>query len=651
MSTLCFGCFKEKNNTGACPDCGYDPRSDAGKYTAALEQGSILRERYIVGRVLGQGGFGITYAAMDFATQQRVAIKEFLPTAIASRSNGRVSSYGGQMDEYFTQGKAGFLEEAHTLEQFRDNAHTVNVRDYFEENGTAYFVMDFVQGQNLKAYVKIMGGRLGEEAANRILMPIMEALSHVHSKGIVHRDIAPDNIIVNAEGSATLIDFGAARYSTGEKSMSLDVVLKHGYAPKEQYSKHSRQGPYTDVYAMAATYYYTVTGKVPPDAIERTGVDSLVPPSALGAKLSPAAEAAVMKALSVQAEDRFANMSDFLKALKGEALPKTEGTKPGKGKGKAIALTAAALAVAAVAALFILIPGSKGGNAISGAARPTEKPGESLIGAEANTPEPGEQPQPENTPEPENVPEASLIFEPTLLYDAGGISITATEYIPHESTASLVMSVRNTTGKDLWLMSEYFVANDCLSLGNASLYGDITPGEQEVSAYINLDEIREAGISELSTLEIKLSVYDPETYEEEMGEPVAINISNAPIETGNLDDSGVLLYDDRGIKLVYKGISGGNLIFYIENMNENNVELLHEDARVDGELITKEDVMYMFGICRTGTQMCADMYMSKEDERLTISEDMQVVLNLMLYLYSEDGEYIDRIELNDVEIQ
>ena len=112
----------------------------------------------------------------------------------------------------------------------------------------------------------------------------------------------------------------------------------------------------------------------------------------------------------------------------------------------------------------------------------------------------------------------------------------------------------------------------------------------------------------------------------------------------------MLLYDDRGIKLVYKGISSGNLIFYIENMNENNVELLHEDARVDGELITKEDVMYMFGICRTGTQMCADMYMSKEDERLTISEDMQVVLNLMLYLYSEDGEYIDRIELNDVEI-
>lgn len=653
MASLCFGCFREINGEGQCPHCGYDPKADEGKFGAAIKSGEILNERYIVGRVMGQGGFGVTYAALDFATQQRVAIKEFFPTALVSRElSGTVSAYSVEMEAHFTQGKSGFLEEAHTLEKLKDSEHIVNVLNFFEENGTAYFVMDYVQGQNLKAYVKIMGGRLGQEAANRILIPIMEAMEDVHAKGIVHRDIAPDNIIVTAEGSATLIDFGAARYSTGEKSMSLDVVLKHGYAPKEQYSRRSRQGPYTDIYAMAATYYYSVTGKVPPDAIDRTGTDELQPPSALGAKLSPEAEAAVLKALSVEPENRFQTMGDFIKALRGEKLPekKKENKKkpPNKPKGKGLAIIVPVLLLAAVFAVTGLLPGEKSISLPEPAA--TQAPAAITPTAEAPAPEPEEEPEAENTPETGNVPEVSLIFEPTLLYDAGGITVTATDYIPNGSTASLVMSVRNTTGKNLSLMGEYFVANDCLSLGNSSLFGDITAGEQEVSAYINLDEIREAGISQLSTLEIKLSVYDPATYENDMGEPVVVNISNAPIETGNLDDRGVLLYDDRGIKLVYKGISNGNLVFYIENMNENNVELLHKDASVDGELITREDVLYMFGICRTGTQMCSDMYLSKEDERLSISEDSRVVLTLMLYLNSDDGDFIDRIELKDVEI-
>ncbi len=331
MAELCFGCFAELENKGPCPHCGYDPKEDAGKFPNALRPGTILKERYIVGRVLGQGGFGITYAALDFATKKLMAVKEYLPEVLASRdATGQVSSYAGQRTLDFNMGKEGFLNEANALVEFKDNPYIVNIHDYFEENGTAYFVMEFVRGMSLRSYVKRMGGRLGQKEAERILLPIMEALEDVHAKGLVHRDIAPDNIIVTAEGEAKLIDFGAARYSTGEKSQSLDVVLKHGYAPIEQYSRHSRQGAFTDVYAMAATYYFAVTGRVPPDAIDRLSEDSIVAPDALGVKLTENAEKTVFKALKVQSAERIQSMDEFIKGLKEQAKPAEEKARPEK---------------------------------------------------------------------------------------------------------------------------------------------------------------------------------------------------------------------------------------------------------------------------------------------------------------------------------
>jgi len=352
----CFGCFAELEKAGVCPRCGYDPREDEGRYPMALPQGSILKERYIVGRVLGQGGFGITYAALDFETKELMAIKEYMPGALASRdSSGTVTSHGGQTTADFINGKQGFLDEANTLVDFSRNPHIVNISDYFEQNGTAYFVMEYVRGRNLKAYVKLMGGRLGQEEANRILLPIMEALGEVHAKGLVHRDIAPDNIIVTAEGSAKLIDFGAARYSTGEKSLSLDVILKHGYAPVEQYSRHGRQGAYTDVYAMAATYYYAVTGAVPPDSIDRARGERLIPPSELGAKLDAQTERVLFKALAVEQQDRYRNMGDFVHALRGETVTPAFETKSPEKNTESAKKTKKPLIIALAAVLLIAL--------------------------------------------------------------------------------------------------------------------------------------------------------------------------------------------------------------------------------------------------------------------------------------------------------
>ena len=313
---LCYHCFREKGAETVCPFCGYDPTGSAKKHPMALRPESILNGRYILGRVLGQGGFGITYIAQDYQTKERVAVKEYFPTEFAGRTNGtHVQIYSEEREAGFAYGKAQFLEEARTLAAVTGSENIVRIHSYFEENGTAYFTMDYVEGLPLDEYLKTRGAHLKAAEAAALLLPLMGALDTVHRKGIVHRDIAPDNIIISPEGKARLIDFGAARYSTGEKSKSLDVILKHGFAPMEQYTRRGRQGPWTDVYAMAATYYFALTGKVPPDAIERIAEDTLEPPSALGSDLSAGEEQVLLKGLAVQAPERWQTMGEFRAAL------------------------------------------------------------------------------------------------------------------------------------------------------------------------------------------------------------------------------------------------------------------------------------------------------------------------------------------------
>ena len=328
MSYTCYHCFQEKPNSGACPFCGYDQSIYEGKYPSALQQGSILNGKYIVGRVLGQGGFGITYIAKDYKTGERVAIKEYLPSEFAGRNGNSVQPYSGDHEANFAYGKEQFLTEAKTLAAFIGDEHIVRIYSFFEENNTAYFAMEYVDGLALDKYMAQQGGRLSVAEANRLLLPLMESLNKVHIKGIVHRDISPDNIIVTKDGSVKLIDFGAARYSTGEKSRSLDVILKHGFAPPEQYMRRGRQGPFTDVYALAATYYYAITGKLLPDSVERMQEDTIMLPRTLGVKISRKQEDALLKALEVNAADRYQNMGEFYREMMQASGIKAEAAVP-----------------------------------------------------------------------------------------------------------------------------------------------------------------------------------------------------------------------------------------------------------------------------------------------------------------------------------
>lgn len=320
MGEICYNCFREKGVHDICPFCGYDGEKDKGKYPDALHTGTVLMGKYIVGRVLGRGGFGVTYLVQDYDTKELYAAKEYFPSLFASRADSCdiIPHTGNGMDN-FHHGKELFLEEARTLAEFYGHPNIVTVYSYFEENNTAYFVMEYVPGVDLNGYISSKGGRLSISEANRILLPVMDALQQVHAKGIVHRDVAPDNIrIGQGLSSIKLLDFGAARYSLGQYSMSLDVVVKHGFAPKEQYAKRGRLGPWTDVYAMGATYYYAITGIVPPSAIDLMDEDELVLPSACeGVQIDGKTENALMKALALSARDRYQTMAEFAADLRG----------------------------------------------------------------------------------------------------------------------------------------------------------------------------------------------------------------------------------------------------------------------------------------------------------------------------------------------
>lgn len=282
-----------------------------------LRMKTKLNNRYIVQGVLGEGGFGITYVGMDEVLCQKVAIKEFFPSGMIMRNNQQtneiVSGYGTK-EENFRQGEERFLQEARTLAQFNNVRGVVRVQDFFRENGTAYIVMEYLEGMTLKQYLQNYGTMTVEEMQG-IFYPILETLDKIHQSGVIHRDISPDNIMCLPGGEVKLMDFGAARDYTAFGESSLSVILKIGFAPIEQYNSHGKQGPWTDIYALGATMYQCITGKKPDDAAQRSVADTLVPPSQMGIAIAPNVEMAIMTALQVRPGDRYRNLGEFCRDL------------------------------------------------------------------------------------------------------------------------------------------------------------------------------------------------------------------------------------------------------------------------------------------------------------------------------------------------
>jgi serine/threonine protein kinase len=314
----CMGCmeeYEERKPDGlpeaACPCCGYE-RDTPAKEAYHLTPGSILQGKYIVGRTLGYGGFGVTYVGFDAQLERKVAIKEYLPGTFATRMPGQteLTVYSGEMREQFQSGLDSFVEEAKRLMKFNELPGTVDIYDSFAENGTGYIVMEYLAGRTVKEMLAGDGVFQYEEAKG-VALQVLATLKEVHRAGIIHRDIAPDNIFVLPDGNVRLIDFGASRYATTIHSKSLSVILKPGYAPEEQYRSRGNQGPWSDVYALAATMYKMVTGITPEESMERMMKDEVKEPSKLGVKLSENDENAIMNAMNVQISDRTQNADEF----------------------------------------------------------------------------------------------------------------------------------------------------------------------------------------------------------------------------------------------------------------------------------------------------------------------------------------------------
>lgn len=324
---LCVYCMNPLGKKEICPLCGKN-QTDYKKKPRHLLPGTKLAGRYILGSVIGEGSFGITYIGFDIILRQRLAIKEFYPVDLVNRdflrgTEGRLYVYSKEALEEYKKRLNRFYLEAQNLSRFSELDSICSVRDFFRANGTAYLVMGYVDGVSLKSLVEEQGP-MEEGRVLELMKPVMKSLDEIHKNGIIHRDISPDNLILDTHGRLILIDFGSARVETSKMMHTMTVIFKQGFSPLEQYRNHTEQGAYSDIYALCATMYYMLFGTPPDSAVERMisdGVPDVIEKE--GKHLSDRMKIGLKKGLEVEKEKRYQVMD----ALLGELYPISEEKK------------------------------------------------------------------------------------------------------------------------------------------------------------------------------------------------------------------------------------------------------------------------------------------------------------------------------------
>ena len=539
-----------------CPNCGRSTQwtPAAGQLPAGtvLDGGSL--HRYQTGAALGQGGFGITYIGKELESGVCVAIKECFPVQCAVRSvdGVTVEPKPGQ-EQIFLGARSSFLEEARLLARQTGLRSMVQVREFFQANGTAYLVMEFLDGETLETRVKRIGKLPAQELLYR-LRPLIEDLNRLHMSGIIHRDISPDNLMWMPDGTIRLLDFGCARAVENGKSVS--VLLKHGFAPVEQYQTRG-QGGWTDVYALCATIYYCITGTMPTPAVERLEGAGLTPPTHLGAELTPKQETALLWGLEVQPTARPQTMELLATALYADPLgfPQKQDIKPGWNftfSKKSIGILAGAAAVIVVAIVLVVSLGGRdepgtGYNApprfSQQATQPTLTPGEAVVQSQDPEEAVVQSQEPEQEPEP-----------------VTGVTDDGYEYVVEGE----VVWISGYTGSGISLsMPDTIEGMDVVGIGERAFLGNKTI--ETIFLPINLREIGEAAFYGCSGLEEIYSYSSPEGDQDACGGCTSLR-AILKHEEDEITRSGWDLPDDVGIYDRGMDIGDGALhTFYVDD--------------------------------------------------------------------------------------
>ncbi len=324
----CVGCMKPLTAEGRCVYCGLQ-QDKYRPIPRCLRPGMCLRDRYILGRVLGEGSFGISYIAWDCLLDTVVAIKEYFPASLVSRhiseedEDTNVYIYEKRESRKYQESLKKYLGEAKSLSAYYDLDGIVSVRDFFYANNTAYIVMGYVDGISVKEYVEKNGPIEGEKFL-RMLEPVIQSLAKVHQTGVLHRDISPDNMLLTRDEKLVLIDFGAARKENINMTRSMTVVFKRGFSPEEQYRTRGQQGAWTDVYALCATAYYALTGKAPDESIQRVLEDDMPSLTEMtDVDLPMRQKRAFMKGMTVDFHHRYQTMDELYQGLYQQGRDKT----------------------------------------------------------------------------------------------------------------------------------------------------------------------------------------------------------------------------------------------------------------------------------------------------------------------------------------